>query len=44
MCFDRIDGAICGAMDIQDKCDCTLILLLILRILKYDKKIKSILS
>ncbi len=25
--FGRIDGAICGAVDIQNKCDCTLILL-----------------
>lgn len=27
MCFDGIDGAVCGAMDIQNKCDCTFILL-----------------
>lgn len=25
--FDRIDGAICSAADIQNKCDCTLIFL-----------------
>lgn len=27
MRFDRIDGAICGAVDIQNKCDSTLIFL-----------------